>query len=185
MGNGICITLFDPVCGSDGVTYSNSCNLAFMQCFNPNLTVLHEGECGTGPCSGICLTNYDPVCGSDGITYSNSCNLDFAKCFNPTLTIVHEGECGSITGPFTNNTTSTTSTTSTTTTSSGCEYNGKTYENGEVFKDDCNDCFCNDGIVACTEKACPLCKDKWKPRKCKKMKKKRKCKKKNIKRKCK
>jgi len=37
----------------------------------------------------------------------------------------------------------------------GCVWNGKTYENGDSFKDDCNTCNCNGGQVACTLAICP------------------------------
>jgi len=39
----------------------------------------------------------------------------------------------------------------------GCEYNGKTYSEGESFKVDCNTCSCNNGLVACTLMACLGC----------------------------
>jgi hypothetical protein len=35
-----------------------------------------------------------------------------------------------------------------------CDHKGKTYQDGESFKDDCNTCNCNDGIAACTLMAC-------------------------------
>lgn len=37
-----------------------------------------------------------------------------------------------------------------------CEYDGKTYQEGDSFKstDGCNDCFCGEGGVACTKRAC-------------------------------
>jgi hypothetical protein len=37
-----------------------------------------------------------------------------------------------------------------------CEYNGKTYQNGDSFpsSDGCNQCFCNNGTVICTLRAC-------------------------------
>ena len=49
----LCFGLHDPVCGSDGKTYSNKCYLeAERDCHNPSLTVVHEGECNKGnlPC---------------------------------------------------------------------------------------------------------------------------------------
>ncbi|XP_060554606.1 kielin/chordin-like protein isoform X3 [Ruditapes philippinarum] len=36
-----------------------------------------------------------------------------------------------------------------------CDHKGKTYQDGESFKDECNTCNCNDGIAACTLMACP------------------------------
>lgn len=37
-----------------------------------------------------------------------------------------------------------------------CEYNGWAYADGENFDstDGCNTCFCDDGLVSCTEKFC-------------------------------
>jgi len=40
-------------------------------------------------------------------------------------------------------------------TANGCVWNGKTYENGDSFKDDCNTCNCRGGQVACTLAICP------------------------------
>ena len=39
-------------------------------------------------------------------------------------------------------------------TDTGCQYQGKTYQNGEGFKDKCNSCSCADGKVLCTMIAC-------------------------------
>ena len=37
-----------------------------------------------------------------------------------------------------------------------CEYNGWAYADGEWFDstDGCNQCFCNNGAISCTEMAC-------------------------------
>ena len=37
-----------------------------------------------------------------------------------------------------------------------CEYGGWAYAHGETFDstDGCNICVCNDGVIACTERAC-------------------------------
>lgn len=92
-----CITLYDPVCGCDGVTYSNSCVAAMHStsvahkgpCRNTDLCVGNEscglgrycskpyGDCrGIGVCQDrptICPTLWDPVCGCDGRTYNDAC----------------------------------------------------------------------------------------------------------------
>ncbi|XP_045105589.1 turripeptide Lol9.1-like [Portunus trituberculatus] len=42
----ICDRIYDPLCGSDGKTYGNKCELESENCFfNPDLTVAYEGKC--------------------------------------------------------------------------------------------------------------------------------------------
>jgi hypothetical protein len=94
-----CTREFRPVCGCDGVTYSNACVAA-----SQGATIDYIGECedlaeegcetnrdcdavsycakdggdcdGVGECRArpqICPFNFDPVCGCDGQTYANAC----------------------------------------------------------------------------------------------------------------
>jgi hypothetical protein len=97
-----CPLILSPVCGSDGQTYPNVCNLNCAKKLNRNLEVFAQGECmpkvqnmplaEEAPLCA-CPLNFLPVCGSDGQTYPNECSLKCAKKLNRNLEVFAQGEC--------------------------------------------------------------------------------------------
>lgn len=57
--NEICIEIYKPVCGTDGITYSNQCFLEIAACKNPDkqINIQSKGDCSLcpfhNPCAGI------------------------------------------------------------------------------------------------------------------------------------
>ena len=92
-----CTADFSPVCGSDGVTYSNQCTLEVVACKRNDrgLRVAKVGKCSKDSCPSLCPADFTPVCGTDGITYSNLCNLQSHACeiADSGLRLKHKGEC--------------------------------------------------------------------------------------------
>ncbi|XP_065218165.1 agrin-like isoform X2 [Planococcus citri] len=116
-----------PVCGADGLDYTNHCELKKTACTSSvNITVKYEGYCDPcsrpdvkcsepevcqldpdrNPvcrCSETCSLEFAPVCGSDGKTYSNECSLRQQSCRSrKNLRIIYRGKCGSGVNPCSN-----------------------------------------------------------------------------------
>ncbi|XP_077998686.1 agrin-like isoform X2 [Glandiceps talaboti] len=111
----MCITEYDPVCGSDGITYSNVCQLKMAAC-QQQKEILRVAETPCSNCEGIeceygaicesdgldamcvcpegCISVYAPVCGSDDVTYDNECELQVKSCREQTMiSVIAQGPC--------------------------------------------------------------------------------------------
>merc|ERR1712002_194016 len=100
----MCPMIYRPLCGSDGKTYSNQCEMektrCVMQLSGIQLTVRHPGPCDSKEARDVkcdphpmCPMIWKPVCGSDGKTYSNKCHFMGAQCSVRSLAIAHDGTC--------------------------------------------------------------------------------------------
>jgi len=95
----VCNFNWSPLCGSDGRTYANRCEMDSFNCLRKSaVTVSHAGECRAVPtCNNICHMDWTPVCGTDGRTYGNRCELDSAVCktkgTKSAVSLAYAGEC--------------------------------------------------------------------------------------------
>uniref|UniRef100_A0A6I8PQH2 Agrin n=1 Tax=Ornithorhynchus anatinus TaxID=9258 RepID=A0A6I8PQH2_ORNAN len=106
-----CPGRYDPVCGSDGLTYGSACELTAMACvLQKEIRIQNRGACdrcgscqfgaiceaetGRCVCPTECVPSAQPVCGSDGQTYGSECELHVHACTQQTpLRVVAQGRC--------------------------------------------------------------------------------------------
>ncbi|XP_041377630.1 agrin-like isoform X2 [Gigantopelta aegis] len=106
-----CVDVDAKVCGSDGRTYLNECELKVAACRDKKfISITSIGDCdscadkvckygakcehGTCLCPILCPTIHEPICASDGRTYSNECEMRRTACSRQSdLYVVRSGEC--------------------------------------------------------------------------------------------
>uniref|UniRef100_A0A7I4Z639 Serine protease inhibitor n=1 Tax=Haemonchus contortus TaxID=6289 RepID=A0A7I4Z639_HAECO len=78
-----CDNIYNPVCGSDDITYTNMCHLKLAQCLQSTMMGLaYRGEC----CSMDCPNNFSPVCDDQGVTHQNLCFFGRERCIVERIT---------------------------------------------------------------------------------------------------
>uniref|UniRef100_A0A8C2TJQ5 Ovomucoid n=1 Tax=Coturnix japonica TaxID=93934 RepID=A0A8C2TJQ5_COTJA len=98
-GNLACPRIFQPVCGTDNVTYPNECSLCrqILRQRLLNMFLLHylQIDCSNFKRTDLyCTEEYVPHCGSDGVTYGNKCYFCIAVLkSHGSLSLQHLGEC--------------------------------------------------------------------------------------------
>lgn len=74
----LCNFIFNPVCGINGVTYTNLCRL--REC--ARLDLANKGPCGVPNFKAVdgaeckCNFQFNPVCGNDFVTYQDRCVMN-------------------------------------------------------------------------------------------------------------
>ncbi|ULT80858.1 hypothetical protein L3Y34_011025 [Caenorhabditis briggsae] len=95
-----CDNSYDPLCGTNGITYTNACSLQKEICNAENsstIEIAYTGMC----CDTNCPSDFSPVCDSKGNTHQNICHFGIKRCiaertFGDVLTIEKFEVCNEI-----------------------------------------------------------------------------------------
>ncbi|XP_040461072.1 double-headed protease inhibitor, submandibular gland-like isoform X1 [Falco naumanni] len=103
LGQLACPRNYDPVCGTDGVTYPNQCSLCREILVRRDLDKKHDGKCVKLDCTGYlksrsgypvpCTLEYRPICATNGVTYTNKCAFCHAVANGLDIDMQSDGEC--------------------------------------------------------------------------------------------
>ncbi|XP_010128482.1 PREDICTED: serine protease inhibitor Kazal-type 7 [Chlamydotis macqueenii] len=98
-----CPRNYEPVCGTDNVTYPNECTLCREILRHRVRDKKHDGRCVKLDCTGYlrsssgraipCTLDYMPICGTDGITYKNKCDFCNAVANGLDINLRNFGAC--------------------------------------------------------------------------------------------
>ncbi|KAG8193212.1 hypothetical protein JTE90_005560 [Oedothorax gibbosus] len=109
-----CIKVESSVCGTDGMTYLNECEMRVAACNKGQYVVVgsrgpcdlcqnvhckYGARCESGQCvcPVSCPPAYEPVCGTDGQTYPTECEMRREACLDSRdIRVLFYGECGDV-----------------------------------------------------------------------------------------
>ncbi|XP_054697881.1 serine protease inhibitor Kazal-type 10-like [Grus americana] len=105
-----CPRNYEPVCGTDNMTYPNECSLCKAIFRNRAIDKKHDGRCVGLDCTGYlrsssgravpCTLEYNPICGTNGVTYRNKCTFCNAVANGLDLNLRNFGQCFQDGGSF-------------------------------------------------------------------------------------